>query len=520
MDDGTTKTNPWDAVCEAMVAHVLHALQVIYDDFNVSLERWLNDMVSHPIAEDWRGEVAAFVDETERKGLRILPASVRVIEALIESRIAGTGQFARFGPAKRTSATAVTSQPRLTVVASEAERQPAETKAQPAPVGYPDIPTGHRGPAVNAERLFDEKVASAKGHLNVLEQLLKAAGEKLDSAKPDEKVDLDYEAAMVDKHLFLYGEDIAVVRDLWLRFNLSGDANSRLIASDQSDVARTAGVCQARTGGAGATADWCDRARLNQQNQANDQLADQLRGIEITGEVAGIAAGIGLFWQVFKQSGKWVAVKTLAATAATTGGLAAVDYGVDRGLRSAGAGETTIRGADWPLPSSPLYCCIGPPKRPLRKSRQRHNRRRLPHPQARRRRTGPGDGSVQGSGDLGKNAATSAAKHLLREKEVVLAVVKDGKIIASGPSSLSHAELVARQLGGRLPEGARVVTVVKENGVITVAELKGRSRQCSARAARCDRRSTSILSIAKGPRRWPQTSGQNMREKSRRRSIA
>ena len=57
-----------------------------------------------------------------------------------------------------------------------------------------------------------------------------AAGEKIDAAKPGEEADVEYEADMVQKHLFLYNEDLAVARDLWLRFNLSGDANSRLIA--------------------------------------------------------------------------------------------------------------------------------------------------------------------------------------------------------------------------------------------------------------------------------------------------
>jgi hypothetical protein len=100
----------------------------------------------------------------------------------------------------------------------------------------------------------------------------------------------------------------------------------------------------------------------------------------------------------------------------------------------------------------------------------------LLHRAAKRARNSPEPTPASAEGaqaPAGTNTAYAVAKHVLREKEVVLAVVKDGKVIASGPSSLSHAELVSRQLGGQLPKGARVVTVVKENGVITVLNSRG-----------------------------------------------
>ena len=62
----------------------------------------------------------------------------------------------------------------------------------------------------------------------MLDQLLKAVGEKIDAAKPGEEVDLDYEAEMIQKHLFLYNEDLLVAGDVWLRFNLSSDGIARM----------------------------------------------------------------------------------------------------------------------------------------------------------------------------------------------------------------------------------------------------------------------------------------------------
>jgi len=41
-----------------------------------------------------------------------------------------------------------------------------------------------------------------------------------------------------------------------------------------------------------------------------------------------------------------------------------------------------------------------------------------------------------------------------------LAVIsKEGKMIAQSSPALSHAEMVARQLGGVVPDGARVVSI-------------------------------------------------------------
>ena len=50
---------------------------------------------------------------------------------------------------------------------------------------------------------------------------------------------------------------------------------------------------------------------------------------------------------------------------------------------------------------------------------------------------------------------------------MILAVVKDGKVLARAHSGLSHEELVRRSLGD-VPEGASVVTIGKFQGEIVV----------------------------------------------------
>lgn len=72
-------------------------------------------------------------------------------------------------------------------------------------------------------------------------------------------------------------------------------------------------------------------------------------------------------------------------------------------------------------------------------------------------------------------ATGSKAKTFLHESEALVAVVdKNGQIIAKkNAATTSHQALIDQKLGGRLPEGARAVTIFKENGVIHVHDSRG-----------------------------------------------
>ena len=94
---------------------------------------------------------------------------------------------------------------------------------------------------------------------------------------------------------------------------------------------------------------------------------------------------------------------------------------------------------------------------------------------------GKGAGVIKGGWNLlkrlftrggAKATAQTVGKTVLREGEVALAVVKDGKVIAQSSNTLlSHATFVERALG-KLPEGARVVTFGKRAGEIIVLDSK------------------------------------------------
>ena len=54
-------------------------------------------------------------------------------------------------------------------------------------------------------------------------------GRELHAAKPDEEVDVEYEAEMVQKHLFLYNEDLLVAAAILAETQPVSDANARMI---------------------------------------------------------------------------------------------------------------------------------------------------------------------------------------------------------------------------------------------------------------------------------------------------
>ena len=93
--------NPWTEVCEFIVSETLRGLQELYDEWNVTLQQWLDDMLSGPIPDDWHARLDQFVAETEEFGLEIEPDSIRTLEELIASHAEGgdkmRGRGARAG---------------------------------------------------------------------------------------------------------------------------------------------------------------------------------------------------------------------------------------------------------------------------------------------------------------------------------------------------------------------------------------------------------------------------------------
>ena len=74
-----------------------------------------------------------------------------------------------------------------------------------------------------------------------------------------------------------------------------------------------------------------------------------------------------------------------------------------------------------------------------------------------------------------RSAAAAKGKIFLREREsLVAALDKDGKILAKhDAASMGHGTLIEQKLGGKLPDGGRAVTILKEGGEIHVIDSVG-----------------------------------------------
>jgi len=79
------------------------------------------------------------------------------------------------------------------------------------------------------ERFFNDKLVAAQSHLEEMQRLLEALGQRLDSAKVGEEVDVDADADQIEDLIWRYNDALESARDAWLRDNLSGDANTRML---------------------------------------------------------------------------------------------------------------------------------------------------------------------------------------------------------------------------------------------------------------------------------------------------
>jgi hypothetical protein len=93
----------WEPIVRMALEETNKAINRLVEKFSVKLKTWLNEILNHPIPEDWRDELADFVRRTaDEDNLAIAPHSVAALERLIESHAVATG-----GTRARTQAVAV-----------------------------------------------------------------------------------------------------------------------------------------------------------------------------------------------------------------------------------------------------------------------------------------------------------------------------------------------------------------------------------------------------------------------------
>lgn len=275
-------------------------------------------LFSRRLPADWREQWRALIAEQEAAGYRVDPKCVQEFEDWIEA----WARYCELLPVAETQAVS----PKPAAV----EPPPVVSRALPRPTQ-----TQIR------EQFFDQKLAEAQRSLDEIKRLLDELGGRLDAAKLDETIGVDSDVERCEALIWRYNDSLISARDAWLRDDLSGEANVRLLQmlapasfglplftdEQQAQEAMRQGLRISE--------------RLGQRNVTMNRVVAALEWTNVGLTATGILVGGGILYGTFKEGGKWAVIKTLAVAAAA----AAAEQGVEAGMRAAGASEETIRGA-------------------------------------------------------------------------------------------------------------------------------------------------------------------------------
>jgi hypothetical protein len=331
----------------ALVYGLLRRIEAWLEPFAEDLQGFLCQIFDPRLPTDWRERWHAFVAESAAKGFVVQPQSIVELETWIEAWAKRRRLLPEPVPAGL---------PQLRTANSELD-PPGESEPDNDSDDVPhDEPidqeldadflwqnfqrpgTGKK--TKSPEQLFNDKLAEAQRCLDEIKQVLDALGNKLDAAKVGENTEVEDEADAVEALIFRYNDAIESARDHWLRDDLAGNLNARLL-----------GILNPRSFGLPAFVDdaQAERARkqeraisqrLGERNVTMDRIVFAAQTVEWAGTVAGIALGGGVVLKAAQSGGKWAVIKTVAISAAAMVG----EQAVERGLRAVGVSEEVIGG--------------------------------------------------------------------------------------------------------------------------------------------------------------------------------
>lgn len=305
------------------------ALQPFADDLREFLER----VRGGAFGPNWRDAWDTFVETQADAGFNIEADSASRLVQLMESWERGHKAQARI----LTKAGATTSPTSALLSAVQALQTDRAIEPSSSTFVQREIA---RKPAVTGHGFFNSKLDEAQACLTSIKEALEAVGQKLDGSEVDESVDVDSDVDAVEELIWRYNDAVESARAAWLRENLSGNDNTRLL---QMRTPLSLGLPQFVDDGQ------AERARrqlaqishrLGVRDERQDRLITGLRVLDWAATAAGLLAGGGIVIHAAKTGGKWAVVKTIAIGA---GGMA-IEQATESGLRGLGAGEQTIRG--------------------------------------------------------------------------------------------------------------------------------------------------------------------------------
>ncbi len=270
---------------------------------------------------NWREQWRATCAEQAEQGIITDPKSIQEIEDYLEA----WAKFCGLEPL---------------------QKQPTSTAAQtrPTPAPQEKKTSGHRPGKKRVsprEALFFRHLARAQRYLDEIEAAIASLGAKIDAAHVGEEVDATPDVDRVEDLIWSYNDAIESARETWLRENLSGALNERLLSlntpvkygmplyTDEAQERRAMlqGLEISR--------------RLMGRNAVMDRIVATMQTIEIAGDVAGIALGAGAVITIVKKGGKWALVKTVIRGVVVDAAARAAE----RALEEAGVDQATLGGA-------------------------------------------------------------------------------------------------------------------------------------------------------------------------------
>jgi hypothetical protein len=328
----------------ALMTDLFRRLEEALEPFADDLDGFLARLFQARLPANWREQWHEFVDDQATRGFIVQPESIVSLENWIEA----WARFCGLLPVAQSPIAELSAAPGNSAHAM----QLSQTLASPPPfVQGPSAnqetrlpayekgtgPTGQGG----GEQFFDDKLTTAQEQLDQIKRVLESLGNVLDAAKLDEAIVVETEVDAVEDMIWRYNDALESARDAWLREDLSGDANARLL---QMLTPRSFGlpmfVDDVQAERAHRQEMEISR-RLGQRNVRMDRVIVGMQAAEWAGAGAGILLGGGVIISAAKKGGAWAVVKTIAVGAA----LAAGEQAIEAGLRAAGAGEQTIKGA-------------------------------------------------------------------------------------------------------------------------------------------------------------------------------
>jgi hypothetical protein len=297
--------------------------------FWLALDWFLADLFQARLPADWRRQWHGFVAQQTAQGRPPEPQCVQEMEEWIEA-------WARFCDLLPLAEMPVAQPSPLSQGTAGPAIGPQPVRATAFQRAAPHHPTQQE----IIERFFNEKLEEAQRHLNEIHRALAALGTRLDMAKLREQVEVEAEAESIESWIWQYNDALESARDEWLRKNLSGDANERMLKlptplsfglplyTDELQAERA----QRQT--------LQISKRLYGRNVTMDRVVLAAQTVEVAADVAGLAIGGGVLLKIAKKGGKWAVAKALASTAA---GMV-VEEGAQRGATAAGVNEQALRG--------------------------------------------------------------------------------------------------------------------------------------------------------------------------------